>query len=333
MIPRVFRAPSGADPSSVGSASGMAEGLLSQPPHVLPPLHPEFRPAWLGNRAFRAEAVRAGGVRLVLALERDAGNVSIFDTLVLPDGHAEAACNLRYAERVLKFLLWQKGAFRVSVAGPRAIAEHQREYAVAARAHSMPSSSPRSMSSLASSSRRSPLLTCPRRKSSAKPVGRHLDGCRIGFDAGGSDRKVAAVINGKEVFSTETVLSQGDERTPSTTLTASTTAFAAQAAAHLPRIDAIGVSSAGIYVNNRTMIASLFRKVPKAQFEKIIKPIYLDIAKKWGNVPIEVANDGDVTALAGAMSLKRSTQVLGIAMGTCARPWATWTRAATSPAG
>ena len=54
-----------------------------------------------------------------------------------------------------------------------------------------------------------------------------------------------------------------------------------RAAEHLPRIDAIGVSSAGIYVNNRTMVASLFRKVEGAEFTARIKSIYLDVAKIW----------------------------------------------------
>ena len=35
------------------------------------------------------------------------------------------------------------------------------------------------------------------------------------------------------------------------------------AAEHMPRVDAVGVSSAGIYINNRTMNASLFLKVPQ----------------------------------------------------------------------
>jgi predicted NBD/HSP70 family sugar kinase len=154
----------------------------------------------------------------------------------------------------------------------------------------------------------------PKEKSAAKSVGRHLNGCRIGFDAGGSDRKVAAVINGKEVFSTETVWSPKVAKDAQYHVDGINDSIRL-AAAYLPRIDAIGVSSAGVYVNNRTMVASLFRQVPKAQFNKVIKPIYLNVGKKWGNVPVEVANDGDVTALAGAMSLK-ATQVLGIAMGT-----------------
>lgn len=92
------------------------------------------------------------------------------------------------------------------------------------------------------------------------------------------------------------------------------------AAAKMPDVDAIGVSSAGIYIDNRTMVASLFLKVPKDAFNEKVKDIYLraadEISKMVGHpVPIEVVNDGDVTALAGAMNLN-DVDVLGIAMGT-----------------
>jgi len=86
------------------------------------------------------------------------------------------------------------------------------------------------------------------------------------------------------------------------------------AKAHMPQVDAIGVSAAGIYVDNRVMIASLFRKIPKPDFNAKIKDVFINIGQEWG-VPVEVANDGDVTALAGAMSLNKNG-VLGIAMGT-----------------
>ena len=87
------------------------------------------------------------------------------------------------------------------------------------------------------------------------------------------------------------------------------------AASHMPRVDAIGVSSAGIYIDNKIMVASLFLKVNDEDFEKTVKNMYIDVAKEIGDVPVEVANDGDVTALAGAMSLE-DNNVLGIAMGT-----------------
>ena len=85
---------------------------------------------------------------------------------------------------------------------------------------------------------------------------------------------------------------------------------------NMPRVDAIGVSSAGVYIDNRIMVASLFLKVSEEDFDKKVKNMYLDVAKEIGdNIPIEVANDGDVTALAGAMDLQDNA-VLGIAMGT-----------------
>jgi predicted NBD/HSP70 family sugar kinase len=85
------------------------------------------------------------------------------------------------------------------------------------------------------------------------------------------------------------------------------------AAAHMPRVDAIGVSSAGVYINNRVMVASLFRGVPKDLFEAKVKNLFLRIRDEWG-VPLEVVNDGEVTALAGSMSLGVNA-ILGVAMG------------------
>jgi predicted NBD/HSP70 family sugar kinase len=77
----------------------------------------------------------------------------------------------------------------------------------------------------------------------------------------------------------------------------------------------LGISSAGVFVDNRVMVASLFLKVPQEMFDAKVKDIYLRVAKEMGNIPVEVANDGDVTALAGAIDLNDGS-VLGIAMGT-----------------
>ena len=85
----------------------------------------------------------------------------------------------------------------------------------------------------------------------------------------------------------------------------------------MPRVDAVGVSSAGVYINDRTMAASLFLAVPEDLYEAKVKDIYIRaITDTFGkDIPFCVVNDGDVTALAGAMSLEDSN-VLGIAMGT-----------------
>ena len=160
-----------------------------------------------------------------------------------------------------------------------------------------------------------PYAEAPKDKSSASPIGRHLEGCRIGFDAGGSDRKVSAVIDGQSVYSEEVVWFPKTNSDPDYHYNGILEAMKT-AASHMPRVDAIGVSSAGVYIDNRIMVASLFLKVSDEDFDRKVKNMYIDVAREIGeNIPIEVANDGDVTALAGAMDLDDNS-VLGVAMGT-----------------
>lgn len=298
----------------VASAPAVAAAVLDQAPLVAPPLDAGFRPFYLALRE-HARAVGQDAALLTLALERSGGSVSRYSMRVFAPGHARSPESAALAERVLKFLLWQRGGYHVYVAGPRYVADHlSARYCVGgerafdaeffAKIYEKPAFVIEAVEESA----------LPAEAEQGKSVGGHLNGCRIGFDAGGSDRKVAAVIDGKEVFSIETVWQPKLASDPDYHFNGIDDSIR-QAAAHLPRIDAIGVSSAGIYVDNRTMVASLFRKVPEAAFDARIKGIYQDIAKKWGGVPLEVANDGDVTALAGALELKDHS-VLGIAMGT-----------------
>jgi predicted NBD/HSP70 family sugar kinase len=141
-----------------------------------------------------------------------------------------------------------------------------------------------------------------------------LEGCRIGFDLGGSDRKAAAVIDGKVVFSDETVWDPYFQPDPQYHYDGIMDSLK-KAAAHLPRVDAIGGSAAGIYLHNQVKVASLFRGVPADIFQKRVKLLFSEVQKAWGNVPLEVVNDGEVTALAGSMSLGRN-RILGISLGT-----------------
>jgi predicted NBD/HSP70 family sugar kinase len=296
----------------------MADSLLLQEPKVAPPLAPEFRPAYLGNLAFDAEVARSEGARdLNLAVERNGGMVARFSTKLLPSGHPQETDNLRYVERIIKMLLWQKGGFRVWVAGPAEIAKHlsdaykeggERAFDAdfMAKVYEQPKFEVRHVEDA---------TDLPPESEEPAAIGGHLGGCRIGFDAGGSDRKVAAVIDGKEVFSTEVVWHPKVNSDAQYHVDGIVHSMKL-AAEHLPRVDAVGISSAGIYVNNRTMVASLFRKIPEEQFNEKIKNVYLDVPKDlFGDVPVAVSNDGDVTALAGAMNLN-DKPVLGIAMGT-----------------
>src|SRR5262249_27101296 len=154
----------------------------------------------------------------------------------------------------------------------------------------------------------------PAEQRSAAPLGRHLDGCRIGFDLGGSDRKVADLVDGKVVFSDETVWDPYFQPDPKYHFEGIMDSLQ-KAAAHLPRVDAIGGSAAGIYLNNRVKVSSLFRGVAPEAFNGHVRDLFLKIKKHWNNLPLEVMNDGEVTALAGSMSLGLN-RVLGISLGT-----------------
>ncbi len=154
---------------------------------------------------------------------------------------------------------------------------------------------------------------CPAANESSVSIGGHMEGCRIGFDAGGSDRKVSAVIDGKTVYSEEVVWHPKTMSDPQYHFDGIVEAFKT-AASKMPRVDGIGVSSAGVFIGNSPMVSSLFIKVPREKRE-LVKTIYDRAAKELGDVPIVVANDGDVTALAGAMGLETGS-VMGMAMGT-----------------
>ncbi len=152
----------------------------------------------------------------------------------------------------------------------------------------------------------------PPAQETAIPLGRHLDGCRVGFDLGASDRKASAVINGEAVFSEEIVWDPKGSADPDYHYRGVMDSIR-RAASHLPRLDAVGGSAAGVYINNRPRVASLYRAVPLNLFAEKIAPMFLRMRDELG-VPMEVVNDGEVTALAGSMSLGENP-VLGIALG------------------
>ncbi len=278
------------------------------------PLDQSFQPIFLEYRQFLRDAEAAGGPLVRLAVERNEGLVATQDMRVLPEGRDDAR-NLLMTERMVKSMLWVYGGFRVTVAGSKALyegirAQYQKGGAREFDALFMGDVYEHSFEVLYAEKAED----APRRKEASVAVGRHLDGCRIGFDAGGSDRKVSAVVNGESVYSEEVVWFPKTNADPAYHYEGIVTAMKT-AAAHMPRVDAIGVSSAGVYVDNRTMKASLFLKVPEDAFNKQVKDIYIRAAKEIGDVPLVVCNDGDVTALAGAMSLGEDG-ILGIAMGT-----------------
>jgi predicted NBD/HSP70 family sugar kinase len=288
-------------------------GLPLVAPRVTPVLDSAFRPAVLANRAFRAlVAETPGAVPVGVAIEQADGSVFPFQLAVLPASHSLAAANDVYLERFVKFLLWSRGGWRVHLAGPAQLVD-------ALAAHYRDTSTGRFDAEMSRRMFDRPLeivqaATLPVERSSTTPLGRHLEGCRIGFDLGGSDRKVAAVVDGSVVFSEEVVWDPYHKPDPQYHFDGIMESLRT-AASHLPRVDAIGGSAAGVYVNNRVKLSSLFRGIAPDLFESRVKDLFLEIRKSWHPTPLEVVNDGEVTALAGSMSLGVNA-ILGIALGT-----------------
>ena len=272
-----------------------------------PVLDPEFIPLMRFNQAFLEGAQKP----VSIAVERADGQVAVRHTFV--HGTPEMVeADLYYVERLIKTMLWMYGGYCVQITDQDLCDRLNKLYGV---------DGPQwfDVEFMHNVFEAPFMIICvdevPEEKNCPKAMGGHLDGCRIGFDAGGSDRKVSAVIDGETVFSEEVVWFPKTNADPDYHYEGIVAALKS-AAEHMPRVDAVGVSSAGIYINNRTMRASLFLQVPPDLYDAKVKDIYIRaIRDTFGGVPYAVVNDGDVSALAGAMSLE-DNNVLGIAMGT-----------------
>ncbi|MGE5646354.1 MAG: ROK family protein [Acidobacteriota bacterium] len=289
--------------------------LISVTPTSRPVLDPAFVPASLWNRQFRALVKQSGkGENLAVALERSDGSVSVFRTAVLPHEGQNVALNERYVERLVKMLLWQKGGYKVTIAGPSEIACFIRKvYAPSGERKFDHEFMGDRVYGLPMEVAHTTYDRAPAEKETTAALGRNLDGCRIGFDLGASDRKCAAVIDGEPVFTEEVPWDPSVQADPQYHFDGINDSLK-RAAAKLPRVDAIGGSSAGVYVNNEVRVASLFRAVPPDLFKSRVRRIFFELQAAWKGIPFEVVNDGEVTALAGSMALNDNA-VLGIAMG------------------
>ncbi len=291
---------------------GAARFLVA--PRVVPPLDPGFRPAVLARRSMDAAIRESGGARSVaLAVEQPGGAVWIRDALVFDEGHPDAPASYAFCERRLKSMLWTCGGTRVWVDGPAPLAAHlQRHY------RQEPTGTFDARMSGEMFRHEFEVVAAPRSDfpisaDPGTPLGRHLDGCRIGFDLGASDRKAAAVMDGEVVFSEETAWDPANHADPQWHFDQINDSLL-KAAAHLPRVDAIGGSAAGVYVDNEIRAASLFRSVPREVFDGRVRGLFVELQRAWNGIPFVVVNDGEVTALAGAM-LTGVGGLLGVAMG------------------
>lgn len=287
---------------------------------ILPVLDKEFKPAIIELRRFNEDVLKSNNIQhLIIAVKRNSGYVYRKEFDVFKDGIDDER-NVFIVERLIKSILWVVGGYEIYISGSKYIYEKIKDFY---RVGGLREFDYNFMSNVYEHEVKviyKEENEMPKEKKSSVPAGGHLDGRRIGFDAGGSDRKVSAVVNGKTIYSEETVWFPKLNSDPKYHFDGIYAAMKTAIDKMGGDVDAIGVSSAGVYIDNKAMVASLFIKVAKDDFDKHIKNIYMDVTHKLEEelghkIPLIVANDGDVTALAGAMDLKDNC-VLGIAMGT-----------------
>ena len=278
-----------------------------------------FKPAIIELRKFNEDVQASEKNRLVIAVERNNGYVYRREFDVFKDGIDDER-NVFIVERIVKSILWIVGGYKIYIAGSHYIYEQIASFY---QNGGLRDFDYHFMSGVYENEVK--VIECtydniPAEKKSSVPAGGNLKGRRIGFDAGGSDRKCSAVVNGESIYSEEVVWFPKLNSDPQYHYDGIYQAMKTSIEKMGGDVDAIGVSSAGVYIDNKAMVASLFIKVAKEDFDAKVKNIYINVVKQLEEelgheIPLIVANDGDVTALAGAMDLKDDS-VLGIAMGT-----------------
>lgn len=274
-----------------------------------------FVPAALFADMFESSARDAGSVPVVISVERGPGEFAAVEAVCFKDEAAWGELNRLYVERLVKTMLWTAGGYHIYVGGPAYLGEYIKGIYTPTGLRAFDHGFMRRVYECELTVTVTGYESAPRTSSVSRPMGRRLGGCRLGFDAGGSDIKISAVKDGEPVFSTEIVWLPKENSDPEYHYKYIVDALKL-GAAKLPQVDAVGISSAGIYRDDRAMAASLFIRVNDADFNGKVKDIYIRAVKELGgDIPMAVANDGDVAALAGAMSLGYGS-LMGIAMGT-----------------
>jgi predicted NBD/HSP70 family sugar kinase len=290
--------------------------MIQTAPRCKPQLDPEFIPAALWNREYLKAAAEAPNSRAIrIAVSRPEGTTWIYDTTLLPVGEDADADSFKYCERTIKALLWAWGGSTVRISNaPDIVEQLQAVYAADGKRAFDYDFMGKTCFDQAFAIENADAADLKEVLPPATGGGGSLQGNRLGFDLGGSDRKCAAMIDGKVVFSEEIKWSPYFESDPAYHRAGIQDSLK-RAAAYLPKVDAIGGSAAGIYINNEPRVGSLYRGISSEDFQKSIRNLFHELKAEWNNIPFELANDGDVTAMAGAMAIDDSA-VLGVSMGT-----------------
>ena len=152
--------------------------------------------------------------------------------------------------------------------------------------------------------------------SEAASVGGKSGGRRLGFDVGGSDKKIAAIAQNNVVFADSIIWDPYPQTDLAWHRREMRELLELGASKLAGGIEAVGGSAPGIIMDDEVKVSSLFRGLNDESQRAESRAMFREMVwQVFGNIPFRLANDGDVTALAGAMILNKN-KLLGIAMGT-----------------
>ena len=285
----------------------------------VPELDKGFVPLGLFFKNYQKGAAKP----LCIAVERSGGQIGTYETKIYGTPEMEQA-DAYYVDRLVKFLLWSWGGFKVSICGDDNVAAAIRAAYSEGGSRAFDKGFMEQVYETEFIVESLPYDKKPEAVQRAESIGRHLDGGRIGFDAGGigpqgvrrAGRRARLQRGGR-------LVPQDQSPTPITTLKASWRRCP-QPRPRFWKMAAVWTPSAcpprACTSTTSAMVASLFLKVGRDEFDKKVKNIYIRAAEQLSSqlgyhIPVVVANDGDVTALAGAMGLGENG-IMGIAMGT-----------------
>lgn len=296
--------------------SDIVKKLLLVKPKVEAPLDPGFSPVILAVRSYM-DIAKACTEKIEWALPR-ADGCGRGSLPVFAEGAEEYDASLFLAGVLIQQMFWERSASKLLLCGPAKIcsdlkAAFSPEGKFAFEVLTMPKvcgtpAVPFVVATVES------VEQLPAEFDTPVTCGSDASGCRLAFDLGKSDIKTVAVKDNEVIHSEET---EWDVTNPDPKYHYDKILTAMKStAAHLPKIEAIGGSATGtVSGDNEATWCDIFPNVPPDVYAEKVVPIFKNLAKEFGeNLPLKVINDGEVTAIAGAIMVKKGN-LMGISMG------------------
>ena len=277
-------------------------------------LYNEFLPIFLYEKKYLKQIENKNPEDFVIALKRGENNISRYETKISTDSSIIEESK-RYAEKLVKTLIWIYGGYDLYIHAPKDIFDYiQITYSEGGKRYFDTKFIIEDVFD-----KKLKINYCksidevPNKIIQNLQISTNLDGYRIGFDLGGSDKKISAMIDGKVLFAESIIWNPIEEKNIEYHKKEILEILNIAKEKLGGRVDAIGGSAPGIIIDNKIKVSSIVRNVENREDAK---NLFLDVIEKhFPSVPFRIANDGDVSALAGASILKQN-RVLGIAMGT-----------------